>query len=167
MQFIGAIFILYLSIMKNIFASAAYKYLTLILLLAASFSIYPLVTPHAVKTSARIVFIENSFDEALKQGKLQNKYIFVDAYASWCGPCKMLKTFTFSNSKAAEFYNANFINVSIDMEKGQGPALAAQWQLQAYPTLIIFNPQGKPVLGTVGFLKADDLIRFGKQALSK
>ena len=117
--------------------------------------------------SSHIIFIENSWDEALKQAQLQNKYIFVDAYASWCGPCKMLKATTFNNDKAAAFYNSNFINVSIDMEKGQGPQLAAKWKLEAYPTLIVFNKQGKPVLGTVGFINADELIRFGKQALTR
>jgi thiol:disulfide interchange protein len=120
----------------------------------------------AVNTK-QIVFIEDAWGEALKQAAAQNKYIFVDAYASWCGPCKMLKATTFKNSKAAEFYNRNFINVAIDMEKGQGPALAAQWGLRAYPTLIIFDAKGKPVYGTVGFIKADDLIKFGVQALNK
>lgn len=124
---------------------------------------------HAQNTdnSKQIVFIENKWDEALKQASAQNKYIFVDAYASWCGPCKMLKMTTFKNSKAAAFYNKNFINVAIDMEKGQGPELAAQWGLQAYPTLIIFNSAGKPVLGTVGFIKADDLVKFGQEGLKK
>ena len=116
-------------------------------------------------TPGHIVFMEDAWTEALKQAKIQNKYIFVDAYATWCGPCKMLKVTTFRNDKAAAFYNSNFINVAIDMEKGQGPALAQQWQLTAYPTLIIFDANGKPVLGSVGYIKADDLIRFGKQAL--
>jgi thioredoxin 1 len=115
----------------------------------------------------QIVFIEDDFNEALKQAAAQNKYLFVDAYASWCGPCKMLKATTFKNKKAAAFYNTNFINVAIDMEKGQGPELAAQWGMQAYPTLIIFNPQGKPVLGSVGYIKADDLIKFGEAGLKK
>ncbi|MDB5024265.1 MAG: hypothetical protein JWP78_2020 [Mucilaginibacter sp.] len=117
--------------------------------------------------SRHIIFIEDAWNEALRQAAAQNKYIFVDAYASWCGPCKMLKLTTFKNSKAAEFYNKNFINVAIDMEKGQGPALATQWRMQAYPTLIIFNPKGEPVLGTVGYIKAADLIRFGEAALKK
>ena len=114
-----------------------------------------------------ITFIGDSFKEALKQAALQNKYIFVDAYASWCGPCKMLKANTFTNKKAAEFYNSNFINVSIDMEKGEGPELMQTWGIQAFPTLIIFDPHGKAVLGTVGYIGPDDLVRFGKQALQK
>ncbi len=125
----------------------------------------PVIAASAGRT--HIVFIEDSWTEALRQAKLQNKYIFVDAYATWCGYCKMLKAKTFTDERAAEFYNSNFVNVSIDMEKGQGPALAAQWQLRAYPTLIIFNQKGEPVLGNTGFLKADDLIRFGKQALAR
>jgi thiol:disulfide interchange protein len=119
------------------------------------------------KPSSEIIFIENSWNEALKQAAAQNKYIFVDAYATWCGPCKLLKATTFKNNRVAEFYNSNFINVALDMEKGQGPELAALWGLQAYPTLIVFTPKGKPVYGTVGFIKPDDLIKFGVQALNK
>ena len=116
---------------------------------------------------SKIAFIEDDWNEALKQAAAQHKYIFVDAYATWCGPCKMLKTTTFRDKKAADFYNKNFINIAIDMEKGLGPKLAAQWGMQAYPTLIIFNSKGDPVLGTVGFIKAPDLIRFGEEALKK
>ena len=115
----------------------------------------------------QINFIENSWSEALKQAAAKKKYIFVDAYATWCGPCKMLKATTFKNKDVIAFYNSNFINVAMDMEKGQGPELAAQWGLQAYPTLIIFNAKGKPVYGTVGFIKPDDLIKFGVQGLNK
>jgi len=120
-----------------------------------------------IKTSGQINFIENSLSEAIKQATAKNKYIFVDAYASWCGPCKMLKATTFKNSKVAEFYNSNFINVAIDMEKGDGPQLASAWGLRAYPTLIILNSKGKVVYGTVGFIKPDDLIKFGVQGLNK
>ncbi|GAA3969262.1 thioredoxin family protein [Mucilaginibacter dorajii] len=120
-----------------------------------------------VKSSAQINFIENSWGEALKQAAAKNKYIFVDAYASWCGPCKLLKATTFKDGKVARFYNSNFINVAMDMEKGDGPQLAAKWGLQAYPTMIIFDPKGKPVYGTVGYIKADDLIKFGVKGLNK
>ena len=109
-----------------------------------------------------------SFDQApnwkgiVAKAKAENKYIFVDAYATWCGPCKMLKARTFTDSQAAAFFNANFVNVSMDMEKGQGPQLARKWGLRVYPTLIIFDPKGNAVLGAEGFISANDLIRFGQ-----
>ena len=124
-------------------------------------------TTAATKTNDKIHFIEDAWSEALKQAAKQHKYIFVDAYATWCGPCKMLKAKTFTDSKVATFYNQNFINISIDMEKGVGPQLASEWQLQAYPTLIIFNSQGKPVLGTVGYIQPKELLKFGANALAK
>lgn len=117
--------------------------------------------------TSKIIFIEDSWDEALKQAAKQHKYIFADAYASWCGPCKLLKETTFSDHKVADFFNVNFINVSIDMEKGEGPVLAEKWQIRAYPTMIVFDPAGKPVFGTVGYLNANQLISFGKQVLKK
>ena len=119
------------------------------------------------KSNNKIHFIEDDWKAALKQAAAQHKYIFIDAYASWCGPCKMLKARTFTDTKAATFYNKNFINISMDMEKGMGPQLAQEWGLQAYPTLIIFNSKGKPVSGTVGFISADKLIQFGQEALAK
>ncbi|OCX52355.1 thioredoxin [Mucilaginibacter sp. PPCGB 2223] len=123
--------------------------------------------PATKKAPAEIRFIEDAWNEALKQAAAQHKYIFVDAYATWCGPCKMLRATTFKDPKVAAFFNQNFVNISIDMEKGMGPQLAQQWRLEAYPTLIIFNPQGKPVLGTVGYIKADELLKFAKQGLAK
>ena len=116
--------------------------------------------------SAEIKFMEDNWTQALKLAAQQNKYIFVDAYTVWCGPCKMLKRTTFKDKAAADFYNKNFINVAIDMEKGQGPALGSEWAIEGYPTLLIFNPKGKRVLYAVGFIQAPDLIRFGKEALA-
>ncbi len=114
-----------------------------------------------------ILFTESSWDAALKKALLAHKYIFVDAYASWCGPCKLLKATTFKDKEVAAFFNKHFINLSIDMEKGEGETLSSQWQIQAYPTLVIFDATGKVIQGTVGFLKPNDLIKLGKHALEK
>jgi len=118
-------------------------------------------------SNSQINFTANSLNEALKQASVQNKYIFVDAYTTWCGPCKMLKSTTFKNAKAATFFNQNFVNVSLDMEQGNNPQLGQQWGMRAIPTLIILDTKGKVVLNTVGFVTAKDLIRFGEEALRK
>lgn len=147
----------------------------LMLLLPAFFSVAsfkPILSVKAfpVLKSAptdKIVFVENDWNAAVKKASAQKKYIFVDCYATWCGPCKMLKMRTFTNKKVADFFNKNFISVSIDTEAGQGPMLAQQWQISAIPTLIIFDENAKLVLGATGFMDANDLMRFAEEALNQ
>src|SRR3954465_11288475 len=103
------------------------------------------------KTEAGIQFIENDWKLALQNAKDQNKLVFLDIYATWCGPCKMLKQYTFSDSAIGEFFNKNFINVSVDGEKGVGPQLAQQYAIQGYPTLIVADETGQAVLFTAGY----------------
>lgn len=114
-----------------------------------------------------IQFIEQDWSKALQQAKQQNKLVFLDIYASWCGPCKMLKQNTFSNDQVGEFFNKNFINVSVDGEKGVGPELAQKYSIEGYPTLIVADSIGKPVLYTVGYMDASNLLEFAKEALKK
>ena len=117
--------------------------------------------------NGQINFTATTWADALKQAAAQNKYIFVDAYATWCGPCKMMKATSFKNGKAAALFNQNFVNVALDMEKGNNPQLAQQWGMRAYPTLIVFDSKGKIVLNTVGFISGKDLVRFGEEALRR
>lgn len=118
-------------------------------------------------TENGIQFIESNWNKALLEAKKQNKLIFLDAYASWCGPCKLLKRNTFPNKAAGDFFNKNFINVAIDMEKGDGPALAGKFSVRAYPTLIIADANGNMITYTEGFINPTELISFGMHGISK
>ena len=141
------------------------------LLLLSSFStindVYNLIKEKPPVESKPITFIENAFSTALKKAKAEHKYIFVDAYTTWCGPCRQLKNTTFKDSHTADFFNQSFVNLSVDMEKGKGQDLAAQWEVEAYPTLLILDSNGKVLLRSIGYLDAKQLIAFGKKALEK
>ena len=114
-----------------------------------------------------IQFIEQDWKKALQLAKTQKKLVFLDIYATWCGPCKMLKKNTFTDEKVAAFFNENFINISVDGEKSVGPELARKYSIEGYPTLIFTDAEGNPVLYTVGFIDADKLMQFAKAAMSK
>lgn len=120
-----------------------------------------------VKKDQKINFIENSWDAAVKRAKSEHKYIFVDAYAVWCGPCKLLKATTFKNKEVAAFFNANFVNVSIDMEKGVGIQLSEKWGITAYPTLLIIDVNGEIITGSEGFVNAKDLLAVGQKVIKE
>ncbi|MGY3052600.1 thioredoxin 1 [Pedobacter sp. UYEF25] len=119
------------------------------------------------KAPKEVIFIENSWKLAAEKAVLEQKLVFVDAYAVWCGPCKQLKSTTFKDPNVADFFNKNFVNVTIDMEKGEGITLADKWQIDSYPTLMFLDASGKLVLSSIGYLNPRDLMEFGKQALAK
>jgi thioredoxin-related protein len=79
----------------------------------------------------------------------------------------MLKLRTFSNKEAGQFFNANFINLSLDGEHGEGLKLFQAYKLNAFPTLIILDSDGTPLLGTEGYMDAKTLIEFGKAGIEK
>lgn len=120
-----------------------------------------------VKATPGIHFIEEDWNLALKTAQTENKLVFVDIYATWCGPCKMLKQYTFTDSSVGEFFNKNFISVSVDGEKGEGPQLAQKYSIEGYPTLLVADATGKPVLMTAGYISPDILMQFANEALKR
>lgn len=79
-----------------------------------------------------IEFFKGSFEEAKVQAEKDGKLVFVDCYASWCGPCKKMDKLVFTDSEVGEFFNKNFVSIRMDMEKGKGKALASNWKVR-YP----------------------------------
>ncbi len=116
----------------------------------------------AVAKEEGIQFTEASWKDILKKAKAEKKIIFLDAYASWCGPCKMLQKKVFTQKAVGDLYNSKFINVKMDMEKGEGPALSEIYPLEAYPTLLYINSDGRVIRKVVGAVPADELISVGR-----
>jgi len=112
-----------------------------------------------------IAFEQQSWDDILAKASKNNKVIFLDAYASWCGPCKMMSRKVFTDDSVADFYNSKFVNAKIDMEKGEGVELAQKYQVQAYPTLLYINGEGEVVHRAVGYHDADGFVELGGKAL--
>ena len=113
-----------------------------------------------------IKFFSGSFEEAKKEAAAKKKLIFMDAYTVWCGPCKALSYTTFKEKAVGEYFYKNFINVKMDMEKGEGPALAQKYGVRAYPTLLFIDKDGKQVHMSLGYIPAAGLLEEGKKALA-
>lgn len=113
-----------------------------------------------------IEFEEQDWDDVISRSEAEDKLIFLDAYASWCGPCKKMSRETFTDEAVAEFYNENFINAKIDMEKGVGLELAKQYGVRAYPTLLFINHKGEVVNRICGYMDAEAFLSLGKNTLS-
>ena len=118
-------------------------------------------------TEGGIEFFHGTYAEALEKAKAENKIIFMDAFTEWCGPCKRMSATTFKEEQVGKFFNENFVNVKMDMEKGEGPELGRKFDVAAYPTLVFINEKGEQVHKSVGAVQAEQLIGTARQALSK
>lgn len=118
-----------------------------------------------------------SWEQVKEKAKIENKYIFVDAYATWCGPCKMMDKDVFPNDTVAAFMNDKFISVKLQMDKFNSDRkevkewytvanmLGKQYLIFAYPTYLYFNPLGEIVHKTLGFQNVTRFIKEGYDAL--
>jgi thioredoxin 1 len=117
-------------------------------------------------TADGVHFQKGNWQQALDLAKKENKLVFLDIYATWCGPCKQLKKYTFADKSAGEFFNKNFVNMALDGEQEEGAALAQKFRIEAYPTLMFVTPEGELITKSPGFRTAPDLINLGKEILA-
>ncbi len=114
-----------------------------------------------------IDFFHGTWDEAMEKAKAEEKLIFVDAFAQWCGPCKRMAKTTFKEDKVGDFFNKNFINLKMDMEANENVKFRQQYPVSAFPTLFFIDGDGNIVTKNKGAQKADGLIKMGEYALSQ
>ncbi len=115
-------------------------------------------------TAQGMTFSEDDWATLLKRAKVENKIIFVDAYTTWCGPCKMMSANVFPEKAVGTFYNAKFINAKIDMEDGEGVAIARKYEVNAYPTFLFINGDGELVHRGIGYRPSPAFLALGEAA---
>lgn len=94
-----------------------------------------------------------SLQEALDKAAGNKKgpsMVFLNCYLSWGGSCKMMAEQVFPTKVAGEYFNKRFVNIKIDMEKGEGPAIEKKYGVSGYPTFLILDAQGNEIGRVVG-----------------
>ncbi|MEP0266814.1 thioredoxin fold domain-containing protein [Dokdonia sp.] len=115
-----------------------------------------------------------TFDEALAAQKETPKKIIVDAYTTWCGPCKLLDRNTFGNKEVADFINEHYYPVKFNAEgteevnyldnvytnprhdpnrrgRNSQHEFAQAMKLRGYPSIVFFDEQGNYIQPVVGY----------------
>ena len=111
-----------------------------------------------------IQFFDGNWKDAMAKARAEDKLLFVDAFAKWCGPCKSMAKNVFTKQEVGDYFNANFINLKLDMEEADGITFGHKYQVSAYPTLFFIDGEGKVVKTVRGAQQADKLIALGNEA---
>lgn len=130
-------------------------------------SIILLILIVGVASAQGIKFFNGDLTDALKKASKKDKLVFVDAYTTWCGPCKMMARDVFTDKEVGNFYNKHFINLKIDQEKGEGIEFAKKYDVVAYPTLIFLNAEGELAHKIIGYQNVQEFLAFAKDAMNE
>jgi len=112
----------------------------------------------------KIAFETGTFADLKAKAKKENKIIFIDAYTTWCGPCKWMDKNIFTNDTIADYYNKTFVNAKIDMEKGEGLEIAKMYTVQCYPTYLFIDAEGNLLHRLAGSRNVKEFIQVAEDA---
>lgn len=119
-----------------------------------------------------------SWQQVKEKAKKENKFLLVDCFTTWCGPCKYMASTIFPQEKVGEFFNKNFVNVKVQFDQtkndseevkswyADAQSMSKEFKINAYPTFLIFSPQGELVHRIVGGGEADEFIARAQMALN-
>lgn len=99
------------------------------------------------------------FDEAMEKAEQEGKMVFLDVFAVWCGPCKMLDRDVFPNKELGKHLNAHFINLKIDGDKPENREIRTLFEVDAYPTLLFIDPVSGNIRKLRGFADAQEVLK--------
>ncbi len=101
---------------------------------------------------------------ALQKARAENKIVLLDFTGSdWCGWCMTLKAQVFSKPEFIAFARANLVMVELDYPRAKpqsdalkqaNAALAKQYEVTGYPTVILLNGDGTQLDKSVGYITA-------------
>lgn len=104
------------------------------------------------------VKFKSNLNKGFEQAAKENKPIFVDFTASWCGPCKKMKREVFTDSNLGQILNDHFINIKVDEKYNRG--YINKYNIKAYPTLMFIDSSGMALESYRGYRTSEQLISY-------
>jgi thioredoxin-like negative regulator of GroEL len=122
---------------------------------------------HAATTAIawRTVGAERDIDTAFAKARAENKPLFLYWGAQWCPPCNQVKATVFKRADFAA-QSRSFVAVQLDGDSPSAQKLAARFKVRGYPTMILFDAQGRELTRLPGEVDAPLYLRSLQTALA-
>jgi len=104
--------------------------------------------------------------DVTSMAEAQQKLVFVDIYADWCLPCKIMDKESFKDKRLGEYYNERFVSYKVDGEKDSGPLIAELYDVKVYPTLLYLDVRGNLLIKKEGQANTNELYDLADKAVA-
>ncbi len=130
------------------------------------FSLFYLYLP-ALVLCQEVRFVKDlTWEQVKEKAKIEKKFIFLDCYTTWCGPCKEMEKKVYVNDTVGSYFNQHFLSVKVQMDKtdnddhyiqqwyDEAAAMLKRYRVTAFPTFIFLSPEGDIVHKDIGYKSA-------------
>ena len=118
------------------------------------------IAPLNMKAQVEFIEVETleQMQAAQKKASDGMLMLYVDVYATWCGPCKMMDSEVYTDPAVADYMSTHYLSVRLDGESDFGRIYASEQALEGYPSMFIFSDDGERVSRIVGYTPAEELV---------
>jgi len=111
-----------------------------------------------------------NWQSVLLEAKKQKKNIFVDAYTTWCGPCRQMDKEVYRDKRVVAYLDSNFISIKVQIDRndkdpvevktwyGDARMLSEKYNITSFPSLIFVDQDGRLVDIRRGFHSVPEFI---------
>jgi thioredoxin-related protein len=119
----------------------------------------------------------SNWEEAKKKAREENKFIFLDLYATWCGPCKQMENQVYVDKAVGNYFDDHFLSIKVQMDQtkndnvdvknwyADAKAIEKTYKIGAYPTFLFFSPSGALVGNEIGFKDPKEFLAIADTAV--
>lgn len=112
-----------------------------------------------------------NWKQVLAKANREGKYIFMDVFATWCGPCKQMDHEVYPDERTAMALKGRFISIKVQVDTSaqddgytrgwyeDAKELSQKYKIVALPCYLFFDPAGKVIYRDLGYM---DVKKFTK-----
>jgi thiol-disulfide isomerase/thioredoxin len=109
------------------------------------------------RASKSFPWIDSNFERGLAQAKESGRKLIVDFWTTWCGPCRSLDEWIWTDTEVAALLNAGYVGVKLDGDVEK--EMVGRFHVEGYPTLIVLDSSGKEIR-RFGYLSSKEMLEL-------